>query len=85
MTPEPEFLTVEEVLYIHGMQLERYGGAAGIRNQGLLESAVMTPQASFGGEPNDVDEELYQAMIDVSARKRDKAGLAELLRTLSVI
>lgn len=32
------------------MQLESYGGATGIRDRGLLESAVMMPQASFGGE-----------------------------------
>lgn len=32
------------------MQLESYGGATGIRDRGLLESAVMMPQASFGGD-----------------------------------
>lgn len=47
MNPEPEFLTVEDVLQIHDEQLAAYGGAAGIRDQGLLESAVMMPQASF--------------------------------------
>jgi death on curing protein len=47
---EPEFLTVEDVLMIHDEQLEAYGGIQGIRDNGLLESAVMMPQASFGGE-----------------------------------
>ena len=47
MNPEPEFLTVEDVLQIHDEQLTAYGGATGIRDQGLLESAVMMPQASF--------------------------------------
>lgn len=47
---EPEFLTVEDVLLIHDEQLEAYGGIHGIRDEGLLESAVMMPQASFGGE-----------------------------------
>ncbi len=32
------------------MQLSHYGGATGIRDSGLLESAVMMPQASFGGQ-----------------------------------
>ncbi len=45
-----EFLTVEDVLEIHESQLERFGGGAGIRDLGLLESAVAQPQASFGGE-----------------------------------
>lgn len=46
---EPIFLTVAEVLEIHSEQLDAYGGIHGIRDQTLLESAVMTPQASFGG------------------------------------
>lgn len=48
MNTEPEFLTAEEVLQIHDEQLSAYGGATGIRDQGLLESAVAMPQASFG-------------------------------------
>ena len=48
MNPEPEFLTVEDVLQIHDEQLTAYGGAPGIRDLSLLESAVAVPQASFG-------------------------------------
>lgn len=47
---EIRFLSLEDVLALHEMQIERYGGATGIRDQGLLESAVGMPQASFGGE-----------------------------------
>jgi death-on-curing protein len=47
---EPDFLSVEDVIFLHDEQLVRFGGAAGIRDQGLLESAVGMPQASFGGE-----------------------------------
>jgi len=47
---EIRFLSLEDVLELHEMQLESYGGATGIRDLGLLESAVMMPQASFGGE-----------------------------------
>lgn len=35
---------------IHADQVSRYGGSAGVRDMGLLESAVAMPQASFGGE-----------------------------------
>ena len=45
---EPEFLDLEDVLLIHEEQLAKYGGAAGIRDQGLLESALATPKATFG-------------------------------------
>jgi len=44
------FLTLEEVLEIHVDQIKRYGGSSGLRDLGLLQSAVATPQASFGGE-----------------------------------
>jgi death-on-curing protein len=46
----PEFLTIDDVLDIHALQLNRYGGAQGLRDQGLLESALAQPQATFGGE-----------------------------------
>lgn len=48
-SPELTFLTVEVVLALHQRQLERFGGAPGLRDRGLLESAVAQPQASFGG------------------------------------
>ena len=48
-TAEIEFLSVEEVLDIHAAQLERYGGGGGLRDRGLLESAVAQPQATFDG------------------------------------
>ncbi len=47
---QPDFLELEEVLYIHADQIERYGGAASIRDAGLLESALAMPRATFGGE-----------------------------------
>lgn len=47
---EPEFLDVEDVLAIHAALLEEHGGQAGIRDRGLLESAVATPRVTFGGE-----------------------------------
>jgi death-on-curing protein len=46
---EPVFLDVEDVLLIHEEQLPRYGGSSGIRDRGLLESAVAMPRASAGG------------------------------------
>jgi death-on-curing protein len=47
---EPVFLTLDEVLEIHEQQIELYGGCHGLRDSGALESAVATPQATFGGE-----------------------------------
>src|SRR5713226_9584509 len=47
---EPVFLSLDEVLEIHDQQIERYGGAPGLRDAAGLESAAATPQATFGGE-----------------------------------
>jgi death-on-curing protein len=44
----PVFLTLDEVLAIHADQLARYGGDRGLRDAGLLESALATPRAMFG-------------------------------------
>lgn len=46
----PAFLNLDEVIGIHRDMIERYGGSAGIRDPGLLHSAVAMPQASFGGQ-----------------------------------
>ena len=50
MSSDPLFLSVEDVIVLHDEQLVRFGGAAGIRDRGLLESAVGMPQTTFGGE-----------------------------------
>ncbi|MDY0001155.1 MAG: type II toxin-antitoxin system death-on-curing family toxin [Polyangia bacterium] len=46
----PELLSVEDVLELHAVQLERYGGGAGLRDLALLESAVAQPHATFDGD-----------------------------------
>ena len=35
---------------IHARQIEKFGGTLGIRDEGLLESALAQPQATFAGE-----------------------------------
>jgi len=46
---DPVFLTLGEVIEIHRDQIERYGGDPGIRDLGLLQSALAIPAAGFGG------------------------------------
>ncbi|MGH6987411.1 MAG: type II toxin-antitoxin system death-on-curing family toxin [Caulobacteraceae bacterium] len=42
-----DYLTAIEVIAIHSDQLERYGGAPGLRDAGLLESALFRPQTGY--------------------------------------
>ena len=47
---KPAFLSLDEVLALHADQISRYGGEAGVRDLGLLKSALAMPQARFGGQ-----------------------------------
>lgn len=44
------YLTLEQILAIHGEQIELYGGGHGLRDLALLESAIFRPQSTFGGQ-----------------------------------
>lgn len=46
----PLFLDAHQILRIHRSVIEAYGGSEGIRDAGLLHSALAMPQASFGGK-----------------------------------
>ena len=41
------YLTLEEALYIHVELIGEFGGAAGVRDLGLLESALLRPQTGY--------------------------------------
>ncbi len=45
-----DYLTVIEVLAIHADQIERYGGADGVRDAGLLDAALFRPQTGHYGD-----------------------------------
>ena len=44
------FLTLDDILESHLNQIDTYGGSHGIRDIGLLESAIAQSEASFGGQ-----------------------------------
>ena len=52
------YLTVNEVLEIYDRVMRQSGGAVGIRDLGLLESAVAQPRMTFGGQ------ELYPTLVE---------------------
>jgi death-on-curing protein len=56
-----EFFSLDEVLAIHADQIERYGGALGIRDQGLLEPALAMPEATYARQ------ELHPTLIEKAA------------------
>ncbi|HLA47883.1 MAG TPA: type II toxin-antitoxin system death-on-curing family toxin [Nitrospinota bacterium] len=51
------YLTTEQVLFIHYRLIEETGGSHGIRDIALLQSAIARPQASF--DNNDLYPDLF--------------------------
>ena len=45
-----KYLTTPQVLAIHDLMVKKFGGSQGIRDLGLIESAVERPKATFGGK-----------------------------------
>jgi death on curing protein len=48
--PTPRFIPLSVVLAIHDDQIASFGGTPGVRDEGLLQSALAQPQATFGGQ-----------------------------------
>lgn len=57
----PRFLSLEDILEIHADQIERYGGALGVRDVELLQSAIGMPEAGFG------DQYLHKDLYEMAA------------------
>jgi len=47
---EPRFLATQTVLEIHAAQIGEHGGDPGLRDEGLLDSALAQPMAGLGGQ-----------------------------------
>jgi death-on-curing protein len=45
-----KYLYPKQVLYLYQQIIQQSGGTVALRDEGLLESAVYRPQASFGGQ-----------------------------------
>ncbi|MCI8316891.1 MAG: type II toxin-antitoxin system death-on-curing family toxin [Lachnospiraceae bacterium] len=55
-------LTKEQILMLHNQLIEYFGGSSGVRDDGLLISALECPFQYFGGE------ELYPSIQEKAAR-----------------
>ena len=51
-------LTKEQIILLHKLIYDRFGGACGVRDEGLLDSALATPRQTFGGQ------DLYETDLD---------------------
>lgn len=53
-----KMLNFDDIVLLHKKSIQRYGGSDGIRDKGLVESALARPYATFDGE------DLYKDDID---------------------
>ncbi len=58
-----QYLTLEEVLVIHERLIDRFGGAKGIRDQGLLESALYRPQTGYYDDLPSMAAALFESLL----------------------
>ena len=58
---KPAFLSLSEIIELHGELVKEHGGLLGIRDQGLLESALAMPRASWGGRY------LHESLFEMAA------------------
>lgn len=58
----PSYLTLDEVLYIHAVLLKAFGGAEGVRDLGLVESALLRPQTGYYADVIEEAAALWESM-----------------------
>lgn len=57
------FLSVDEVLAIHARLLEAFGGARGVRDLGLLESALYRPRTGYYEDLSAMAAALFESLL----------------------
>ncbi len=59
-----QFLSVDEVLEIHTRLIRHFGGADGLRDKGLLESALYRPQTGYYSDLIEMAAALFESLMN---------------------
>ena len=62
-TDRVSFLSVDEVLAIHTRLIELFGGPSGLRDAGLLESALFRPQTGYYRDIAEMSAALFESLL----------------------
>ncbi len=57
------YLTIDDALYLHEEQLRLYGGAVGVRDRGLILSALLRPQTGYYGDLIEEAAALWESLV----------------------
>ncbi len=63
MPAEVRFLSTDEALEIHTRLVERFGGIGGVRDLGLLESALYRPQTGYYADLAEMAAALFESLL----------------------
>ena len=58
-----QFISLDEAIAIHERLIERFGGTTGIRDRGLLESALFRPQTGYYKDIAELAAALFESLI----------------------
>ncbi|MGB5627847.1 MAG: type II toxin-antitoxin system death-on-curing family toxin [Woeseiaceae bacterium] len=58
-----DFLSLDEVLAIHERLFERFGGDHGVRDRGLLESALFRPQTGYYAHVEEMAAAMFESLL----------------------
>lgn len=58
-----EFLSRDELLAVHERVVARFGGASGVRDLGLLESALYRPRTGYYGDLAEMAAALFESLL----------------------
>lgn len=58
-----QFLSLDEVLDIHGVLTERFGGPPGVRDMGMLESALYRPRSGYYTDLTQMATAMFESLL----------------------
>ncbi|QYO78010.1 type II toxin-antitoxin system death-on-curing family toxin [Devosia salina] len=83
------YLTLDEALRIHQLLIERFGGAEGVRDYGLIEAALLRPQTGYYADLLEESAALWESLAMnhgfVDGNKRVAYACLELFLQLNGI
>lgn len=76
----PVFLGLDQIILLHQSMIAAYGGKEGVRDLGLLQSALALPRASS----NHTQQGLVDLTLSVAMGKSDKTEIASFFRDKTI-
>ena len=82
-----QFLSLDEAIAIHARLIEKFGGTPGLRDMGLLESALFRPQTGYYTDLAQMSAALFESLISnhafVDGNKRAAYFMSDIFLRLN--